>query len=106
MGYFSRSAKTLIGPAVDDAANCYEKADWVGISLSPSTRSFLKQSVVRQTNSNCIVEYKIPQEPVNNYMTWAYWNRLVSKANLFAYDHCKYIKYKNTLDFYCACRQI
>jgi hypothetical protein len=71
MGYFSRSAKTLIEPAVDDAANFYEKADWVGISLSPSTRSCLQQSVVRQTNSNRIVEYKIPQEPMNNYMTWA-----------------------------------
>jgi hypothetical protein len=35
----------LIGPAADEAATFYEAADWIGIAVSPSTRSILENSV-------------------------------------------------------------
>jgi hypothetical protein len=112
-GYFSRSTKSLIGPAVDEAANYYEKADWVGISLSPSTCLRLENSTV-YTNSNPIVSYRIPQAPGDKLMTCAvnwtkwdpsykYWNILVGKAKKYVHDYRKSIKYQNALDFYRAC---
>jgi hypothetical protein len=41
MNYFSRSSRMLIGPAADEAANLYEAAEWIGISISPSTAAAL-----------------------------------------------------------------
>jgi hypothetical protein len=71
MGAFSRSSRSrmLIGPAVDEAAMLYEAAEWVGMSISPSTRMILQNSECNNT-SNLIVEYPIPQKSGNN-MTWA-----------------------------------
>jgi hypothetical protein len=123
MGYFSQSvssARMLIGPAVDEAANLYEAADWIGISLSPSTRWILENSVDDTgTRSNlAIIDYNIPKK-TGTKLTWAvnwtefdrsrrYWNILVGKAISYAQtkEYHKYIKYQNTLDFYRACIEL
>ncbi|MCL5957975.1 MAG: hypothetical protein M1358_01445, partial [Chloroflexi bacterium] len=36
VGNFHQSEALLIGPAVDEAAEWYEKADWIGVSAAPS----------------------------------------------------------------------
>jgi hypothetical protein len=104
----------LIGPAVDEAAELYEAADWIGICLSPSTRLIL-ENVRYDIGSNLIVNYNIPQKTGRN-LTWAVnwtqfdpslkcWNILASKANLYARlnQYPKYLKYYNTLQFYSDC---
>ena len=118
MGYFSRSTRTLIGPAVDEAANFYENADWIGVSISPSTRS-IPRRYVGNTDPDFIVEYHIPQTVKDDKMIWAanwtkwdpdyrYYNILNNKAVQYSHLHeyRKYIKYKNTLDFYSACSKL
>jgi hypothetical protein len=114
MDNFSRSSMTLIGPAVDEAANYYEKANWIGISLSPSTRSFLEQDTMIETDSDLTVKYHIPQKPGGSKLTravnWIDWDRshryrdlLVRKAKFYAHEQDKYTKYQNTMDFYDYC---
>jgi hypothetical protein len=115
MGYFYRSPRMLIGPAVDEAAKFYEMSDWIGMSLSPSTGLSLENSMV-SIESNIIVRYNIPQKPGAN-MRWAVnwiehdasrkcWNILAAKANSYHNDKCRYVKYKNTLDFYGSCSNL
>jgi hypothetical protein len=111
MGGFSRSSRMLIGPAVHEAATYYKKADWIGISISPSTRSVLQNS---WGSTDLLVEYNIPQKPPGG-LTWAvnwipydpnseYWDILSNEAHRYAAsrDKRKWQKYKNTLDYYAA----
>lgn len=36
VGQFQLSANIFVGPAIDEAAGWYEKADWIGVHLTPS----------------------------------------------------------------------
>jgi len=114
MGWFSDSSRMLIGPAVDEAATYYEAADWVGISISPSTHAILR-NYTSYRRSNLITDYQIPQKKKNGVLASAvkwikydYSNEcyriLHNKAaeNLKT-NHNAYMKYKNTLDFYTRC---
>jgi hypothetical protein len=117
MGGFSRSSRMLIGPAVDEAALYYEKADWAGISLAPSTQAVL-QNEWREMDSNLIVVYDVPQKPPGGLM-WAVnwipydrdhecWNILHDKVIQYttSEEYEKLRKYRNTLRFYTACSQL
>jgi hypothetical protein len=109
---FSRSPRMLIGPAVDEAAQFHEKADWIGISISPTTQSIL-QSTSPETPSKLLVKFPIPQKQGSN-LEWAVnwpiqdksrgcWRILNEKASMYRNDPLKFIKYKNTIDFYSKC---
>lgn len=103
--------KNVDRPAVHEAATYYEKADWIGISILPSTRSVLENS---WGSTDLLVEYNIPQKPPGG-LTWAvnwipydpnseYWDILSNEAHRYAAsrDKRKWQKYKNTLDYYAA----
>jgi hypothetical protein len=36
-GQFEQSKNTFLGPAIDDVAEWYEKADWIGVAATPRT---------------------------------------------------------------------
>lgn len=117
-GAFSRSTRMLIGPAVDEAAQYYETANWIGLSLSPSTRWILNNSRNESDylrNPELIVSYKIPQKPPWG-LTWSLnwipydryqdsWNILCEKAILHSRkkEYDRYSKYANTLRYYTGC---
>jgi hypothetical protein len=111
MGRYYRSSRILIGPAVDDAAACYEKSNWIGISLTPETSKVLDNN--QNVNSDILVNYPVPYK---NFIanSWAInWTKYASEQSL--YIECKSIlseefqkhkgeqniqnKYANTLRF-------
>jgi hypothetical protein len=111
IGGFSRSSRMLNGPAVHEASIYYEKAEWIGISISPFTRSVLQNSM---GSTDLIVRYEIPQKPPGG-LTWAlnwipydtdceYLKILSKKASQYAASSevKKWSKYQNTLDYYTA----
>jgi hypothetical protein len=76
----------LVGPAVNDAAQSYENADWIGISASPNASLTLEQehtfdeilgididnlknlfSIVK----NCFIQYDIPTKNTAGRNGWA-----------------------------------
>jgi hypothetical protein len=122
MNYFSRSTRMLIGPAVDDAAQFYEVANWSGIAISPSLSSVLEGNT-ETAKSTIIVPYSVPQGKTDYALNWAVnWtgadsygrcrNILIEKCRTYAdkynvshdfSDYNVYLKFKNTLDFYTHC---
>lgn len=114
MGYFSRSSRMLLGPAADEAAKIYEASNWVGICISPNTGMVLDRDIVQKSSRNFLVKYNIPQKTTTslgwalNWSTQIFGNRhlqiLMSKRDEYwrLGDSSKYLKYKNSLDFYYA----
>jgi hypothetical protein len=114
MGYFSRSSRMLIGPAADEAAEFYDASNWVGICISPNTGMILDRQIVQKGSRNFLVKYNIPQKTTTslgwalNWSTQIFDNRhlqiLTNKRDEYwrLGDSSKYLKYKNSLDFYSA----
>ncbi len=73
IGEFYESKNSLIGPAIDEAVEWYEKGDWFGVFLTPSasyitdtfTHSYLKDS------SAYLVKYDVPLKNNTEIKTWA-----------------------------------
>ena len=57
----------VIGPAIDEAAQYYEMANWIGVSFSPSTNKIIKKSSFKKfaksrNYDNYFVKYDIPMK--------------------------------------------
>lgn len=57
----------VIGPAIDEAAQCYESADWIGVSLAPSAINVIRkpsfQKLIKyKKNGDYFVRYNIPMK--------------------------------------------
>lgn len=50
----------LVGDAIDDAAEWYDKADWMGVALTPRAGFGWESTHPNSTRSNPIVEYPVP----------------------------------------------
>lgn len=64
IGKFKQSSKMILGPAIDEAAERYEKDDWIGVSATPSVYSYLVRFKGTQNwfKNFDFIEYKIPRK--------------------------------------------
>lgn len=73
--YAGREGRILIGPAVDEAAEWYDKADWAGIHLTPSAgRSVVPAGLPGDptfSSSGLFVHYPIPLKSGGSVPGWA-----------------------------------
>ncbi len=69
--YESDSDSMVIGPAVDEAANWYERSDWFGISLAPSASFLLQKNVETGGNAGWWIKYDIPNKTGVHDNSWA-----------------------------------
>jgi len=61
-GKYSRRENIFIGPAVDDVAEWYEKANWMGVILTPKTTILLKSKI----HDKEIIEHEGGGFPIKN----------------------------------------
>ena len=110
-GRYYQSSRMLIGPVVDDAAACYEKSNWISISLTPGTSKLLDNN--QNVNSDILVKYPVPYKNFSANRWAINWIKYASQESL--YIKCKSIlseefqkhkgeqniqsKYANTLRF-------
>ncbi len=76
-GKFMLRNKTMVGPAIDEVASWYEKAEWIGVFQTPSAlyRTDVRNYVLRPQT---IVNYEVPikghSQFVSNCANWPmYW---------------------------------
>jgi len=70
IGNFYRSERMILGPAIDEAAQYYEKANWVGVFVTPSSYSILKKQEEVKKSPNLFIKYDVPFHN-GSYKTWA-----------------------------------
>ena len=73
----------IIGPAVDEAAEWYEKGDWFGVHASP-TANFLLDKYNHDTPLDFFfTKYPIPMKESINYNAWAInWPYFMTESSL------------------------
>lgn len=105
-GSYSESTRLVLGDAINKAAACHQKANWVGMSLFPDINYMEYNS-----HSNNFVNYNIPyKEEFNNIangfaLNWTKSSKsnrcyqiLLERYNQYkGTNYSKY--YKNTIDF-------
>ncbi len=65
-GEYSYKGNIMLGPGIDECASWHEKADWIGVSLSPSSEIVIEDT---KTLEN-VTEYSVPMKdksPKLNY---------------------------------------
>lgn len=123
-GIFCHTKSLIIGPAIDEAAEFYMQADWIGISAAPSASfglSRLETQGAAGELSKWFIKYNIPTKTSVQRNEWALsWprkflmqagnaNTLSSKGQLFQILSTHPIsndamsKYRNTMDFFDFC---
>lgn len=78
IGQFFESQTSIIGPAVDGAADWYEKIEWIGVSSAPSAHFTLeKLSEVKQDISKWYVRCQVSMKAgITTEVVWAVnWTR-------------------------------
>jgi hypothetical protein len=78
VGQFYQSPTSIIGPAVDEAAEWYTNVDWIGVSASPSAYFTIEKLIeVKENVSNWFVKYQVPTKINSSEKGWAVnWPRL------------------------------
>jgi len=72
IGKFHQTGSLIIGPAIDEAAEWYEQADWIGISTSPSAFFGLESLVdMGMDVTEFFVRYNIPMKSDMMPSGWA-----------------------------------
>lgn len=79
VGEYVEDSTTLLGPAVFDVADWYEKADWVGAIVTPSCQSYIgsvkavsMHSPIRPiVSQECYIEYEVPLKNGGKEKLWA-----------------------------------
>ena len=80
-GRYYQSSRMLIGPVVDDAAACYEKSNWISISLTPGTSKLLDNN--QNVNSDILVKYSVPYKNFNANRWAINWTKYASEESLY-----------------------
>lgn len=89
-GFFFQKDELIIGPAIDEAASCYEKTNWMGVFLTDSATKTLKELLMIPESEEHEIDkipfyihnekFKIPFK--ENYvvksddlvsLNWVYW---------------------------------
>jgi hypothetical protein len=118
---------TLVGPGVDDAADWFDKADWIGVNLTPAASYMLKtlpmlpdahdaglKTIHFYETDVSLVKRKVPESVSPKIKTYALnwpwlfadpnWNsgriRLLQLFGSRGIDSSTRTKYENTLDFF------
>ena len=124
-GKFKQTPRMIIGPAIDEAMNWFERHDWMGISLTPSASFLLDEHTNEGFKTSWFTRYDVPVKqsisPKDNFDkdTWVLkWPETLEDAfvlqetdinpksallNAFGsapIDPVAISKYKNTIDFY------
>ena len=62
--HVSEADNTVMGPAVSDAAEWYEKADWIGIHATPDARQTSSDLIHSSTSdlAHVLVEFPVPMK--------------------------------------------
>jgi hypothetical protein len=78
---FYQTQNSIIGPAVDEAAEWYTNMEWIGVSTAPSAHFTIEKLVkVNQDVSKWFIKYKIPTKTGSSEEGWAVnWPRLSPK---------------------------
>jgi len=124
-GKFKQTSRMIIGPAIDEAMSWFERHDWMGISLAPSTSFALDEYENDGNKMKWFTRYNVPVKhgiSLNNGIdknTWVLnWPNTLEDSNaiqdldvdpksalLNAFSQSPIgpdaiSKYKNTIDFY------
>jgi hypothetical protein len=123
IGQFFQTNERILGPAVNEASQYYEKSNWIGIMTSPSAGIMLNSaSEVSHQLLNTFVKYNVPisneEEDDQAMETWSLqWTKektdydkeiidnehieqiLLQRLNS-SVGNAVNIKWRNTLDFY------
>ena len=78
IGRFYQTQNSIIGPAVDEAAEWYTHMEWIGVSTAPSAHFTIEKLVnVNEDVSKWFIKYKIPTKTGSSEEGWAVnWPRL------------------------------
>jgi hypothetical protein len=113
VGKFYQSDNMVIGPAVKDAANYYNRPKWVGICTAPTASKVLdKEWGTMGMALDIFGKYDIPIGESSSEQGWALlWpkrasqgtaQRIIQQKSEYYYKKGKrdiYLKFKRTLDF-------
>lgn len=70
---YSKEGNTIIGPAITDAANWVEMADWIGIHLTPSCGMHIERIMNRDAKNWGCVLYDMPLSSKSNRHSLKCW---------------------------------
>jgi hypothetical protein len=78
IGKFYQTQNSIIGRAVDEAAEGYTNMEWIGVSTAPSAHFTIEKLVEVKVNvSNWFIKYRIPIKVGSQEESWAVnWPRL------------------------------
>jgi hypothetical protein len=107
LGTYYQSANTVVGPAVYEALDWHDRADWIGVILTPSAVYGMERLRHDNQHGGYFVPYKVPMKSGASFDTWALaWPRNFIREDLlelFSESHIRFEhepKYRNTLTFY------
>jgi len=90
IGYYLEEQDVALGPAVTDAANWYEKADFIGIILTPSASHHIKAGCAKERGPDALdcflagplVSYDVPLSDGKTLETYALnWPHITSAVH-------------------------
>lgn len=71
--YYKRDYPVIVGPAIDEVTDWYEKSDWIGIHAAPSMYYLLEKNSKNNilNGMDFFLKYKFPIKDYTNYYGWA-----------------------------------
>jgi hypothetical protein len=118
-GKFKQTKRMIIGPAVDEAMDWYERHDWIGISLTPSASFLLDKYENEGGKMKWFTRHDIPTKNGHDRDMWVLaWPKFLKAAYALQQDKQNpkssllnsfsrspigansILKYKNTIEFY------
>ena len=107
-GPYHESSELVLGYAINQAANCYEKGEWIGISWSPNIQ--MPKSNGKPISYYPLIEYNIPYKDrkiVGLALNWVFHNNSIDCINILGSlrdkkinNNSVRIKYDNSIEFY------
>jgi len=118
IGTFYESKNIILGPAIDEAAENYEKADVIGVFATPSAYSVLRRYYAKDSSlRRAYKEYEVPTKNgkintwvvnIDNQLPELFWKAMDDSTTIIDFIHKKLErskdvdgqeKWKNFLDF-------
>jgi len=82
IGKFYQTQNSIIGPAVDEAAEWYTNTEWIGVSAAPTAHFILEKleeigGEAAEMTKNLFIKYDVPTKINSTEKSWAVnWPKL------------------------------
>ncbi len=86
VGKFRRTDNMIIGPAIDEAAKCYEHHKWIGVTLAPSAAKVIDETMAEHNSHGWYENFLVPSETSYDDVWTLNWPTLMRSVMQFIPD--------------------